>query len=379
MIKPKIYADNAATTKLDEAAFDAMKPFLMMDYGNPSQPYSFARAPKKAIQQARETIAACICADPDEIFFTSGGTESDNWVIKGSALSNSEKKITVTSAFEHHAILNSCKAIERLKYPVTYMYPTSDGIITSDILKNNITNNTRLVSVMFANNEIGSIQPIQKLCQLSHKHGAIFHTDAVQVVGHIPINVHELGVDMLSASSHKFNGPKGVGFLYVRKGINIYPHNDGGAQEQEMRAGTENVAGIVGMAAALEKNCALMEETTCKLTEMEHTLVDLLTSAGINFIRNGASGPHLPGLLSLSFPGFEGEALLHRLDLMGICVATGAACDSKETQISHVLQAIGLDESIARGTIRISFGRFNKVSDAETTAEAIIKIVNIPR
>lgn len=370
-----IYADNAATTRLDEDAFEAMKPFLMESYGNPSQPYSFARAPKKAVREARETIARCIGADPDEIFFTSGGTESDNWAIKGSAFADPEKKLTITSAFEHHAILNSCAAIERYSYPVTYMQPNKEGFITGSTLKRNITEGIGLVSVMYANNELGTIQPIAELCEIAHDHGALFHTDAVQAVGHIPIDVHELGVDMLSASAHKFNGPKGVGFLYIRKGTNLIPHNNGGAQERGKRAGTENIAGIVGMAAALAKNCSMIEQTTRKLTEMENTLIDHLTAAGINFIRNGASGPHLPGLLSLAFPGFEGEALLHRLDLMGICVATGAACDSKETQISHVLQAIGLDESVARGTIRISLGRFNEITDAEAIAEKIIKIL----
>lgn len=370
-----IYADNAATTRLDEDAFEAMKPFLMESYGNPSQPYSFARAPKKAVREARETIARCIGADPDEIFFTSGGTESDNWAIKGSAFADSEKRTTITSAFEHHAILNSSAAIERLGYPVTYMQPDKEGFIMGNTLKRIITEGTGLVSVMYANNELGTIQPIAELCEIAHDHGALFHTDAVQAVGHIPMNVHEIGMDMLSASAHKFNGPKGVGFLYIRKGTNLIPHNNGGAQERGMRAGTENVAGIVGMAAALVKNCAQMEKTTHKLMEIENSLIEHLTAAGIDFIRNGASGSHLPGLLSLSFPGFEGEALLHRLDLMGICIATGAACDSKETQISHVLQAIGLDESVTRGTIRISFGRFNEITDAEAIAKKIINIV----
>lgn len=374
-----IYADNAATTRLDEEAFEAMKPFLLEEYGNPSQPYIFTRVPKKALRQAREYIAECICADPDEIFFTSGGTESDNWAIKGGAFSDSDKRATVTSAFEHHAILNSCKSIERLKFPVAYMWPTSDGIITPEILSKYITESTRLVSVMFANNEIGSIQPIKKLCRIAHEYGALFHTDAVQAVGHISINVHDLDVDMLSASAHKFNGPKGVGFLYIRSGTNILPNNDGGAQEDGMRAGTENVAGIVAMATALKKNVDLITSTAAKLTSMEHTLVGMLQAAGVNFIRNGSKEHHLPGLLSLSFPGFEGEAMLHRLDLMGICIATGAACDSKKTQISHVLNAIGLDESNARGTIRISFGRFNDIADAEKLAQAIIKIVNNPR
>ena len=371
-----IYADNAATTRLDEDAFETMKPFLMMDYGNPSQPYSFARAPKKALRQARETIAECIGADPEEIIFTSGGTESDNQAIKNCLYSDPDKKGILTSAFEHHAILNSCGAVERLGYPVVMMKPGQDGVLTPEILKKHLTNPRYLVSVMFANNEIGSIQPIGRLCETTHEHGALFHTDAVQAVGHIPINVHELGVDMLSASAHKFNGPKGVGFLYIRKGMVIHPHNDGGAQENGLRAGTENIAGIAGMAAALRKNVDLMKETAGKLTMMEQILTDKLKTAGIEFTRSGSPENHLPGLLSLSFPGFEGEALLHRLDLMGICAATGAACDSKETKISHVLQAIGLDETLARGTIRISFGRFNNLCDAEFTAEAIIKIIN---
>lgn len=370
-----IYADNAATTRLDEDAFEAMKQFLMESYGNPSQPYAFSRASKKAIQEARGTIARCIGADSEEILFTSGGTESDNWAIKSSVFSNPQKHAIITSSFEHHAVLNSCAAIKRLGYPVAYIWPDRNGIITTKNLDKYVTNQTHLVSVMFANNEIGSIQPIGELCKIAHEHGALFHTDAVQAIGHIPINVHELGVDMLSASAHKFNGPKGVGFLYVRKGIDIHSHNDGGSQERGMRAGTENVAGIVGMAVALKKNCDQMVDTTQKLLMMERILIDSLTEHNIHFIRNGSSDHHLPGLISLSFPGFEGEALLHRLDLMGICIATGAACDSRETQISHVLQAIGLDETHARGTIRISFGRNNDSSDAETIAKSIIKII----
>lgn len=222
-MKQHIYADNAATTKLDKAAFEAMIPWLLEEYGNASQPYAFARKPKKALLEARETIASCIGASPEEIFFTSGGTESDNWAIKGAALLNNAKRATLTSAFEHHAVLHSCEAIERSGYPVVYMWPSNEGYITSEILRKYITSQTFLVSVMFANNEIGTIQPIEELCTLSHENGALFHTDAVQAVGHIPINVHELNVDMLSASAHKFNGPKGVGFLYIRKGINFLP------------------------------------------------------------------------------------------------------------------------------------------------------------
>lgn len=213
----RIYADNAATTKLAPEAFEAMKPWMLEEYGNASQPYSFARKPKKALAEARATIAACINALPEEIFFTSGGTESDNWAIKGSAFSDPEHRATITSAFEHHAVLRSCAAIERLGYPVAYLSPSPDGQITPENLESVITDKTRLVSIMFANNEIGSIQPIKELCAVAHAHGALFHTDAVQAVGHVKIDVKDLDIDMLSASAHKFNGPKGIGFLYIRK------------------------------------------------------------------------------------------------------------------------------------------------------------------
>lgn len=246
-MKQHIYADNAATTKLDIDAFEAMKPFLLDEYGNASQPYSFARKPKKALADARATIAECIGALPEEIYFTSGGTESDNWAIKGSAFSDPYKRATITSSIEHHAVLRTCSAIESLGYPVTYISPDRFGIITADALEEIMTENTRLVSIMFSNNEIGTIEPIKELAAIAHKHGALFHTDAVQAVGHVSIDVKDLGIDMLSASAHKFNGPKGVGFLYIRSGTEINPLNDGGSQERGLRAGTENIAEIVGM------------------------------------------------------------------------------------------------------------------------------------
>lgn len=373
-MKQLIYADNAATTKLDSVAFDAMIPWLREAYGNASQPYAFARDPKRALSDARETIARCINALPEEIFFTSGGTESDNWVIKESAFSDPEHRATITSAFEHHAVLHSCAAIERLKYPVAYVAPTREGIVTPETLESYITDNTRLVSVMYANNELGSIQPIKELCQVAHSHGALFHTDAVQAVGHVKIDVRDLDVDYLSSSAHKFNGPKGIGFLFIRKGIELPPYADGGAQECGKRAGTENIASIVGMAAALKANCDVIRENETHLRLLEKTLLSRLNEAGIVYTRNGGTNT-LPGLMSLSFPGKEGEAILHRLDLMGISISTGSACDSKNTEISHVLKAIKLDEELALGTIRISLGKYNTREEAERTADALIKVV----
>lgn len=373
-MKQHIYADNAATTQLDKAAFDAMTPWLLDEYGNASQPYSFARRPKKALSEARETIAECIGALPEEIFFTSGGTEGDNLVIKGSAFSDLSKAATITSAFEHHAVLHSCSAIEKLGYPVAYLWPNSEGYITPATLKSIITDNTRLVSVMYANNELGTVQPIKELCAVAHEHDALFHTDAVQAVGHIKIDVHDLGVDFLSASAHKFNGPKGIGFLYIRKGIDFSPYIDGGAQESGHRAGTENIASIVGMAAALKNNCDTLSNNQVYLRQLEKKILETLVANDVQFVRNGGSNT-LPGLLSLAFPGKEGESILHRMDMMGISISTGSACDSKNTEISHVLQAIRLDENLATGTVRISLGKYNSESDADTIAAALIKIV----
>ncbi len=370
----RIYADNAATTQLDRDAFESMAPWLLEEYGNASQPYAFARKPKLALAEARQIIATCINALPEEIYFTSGGTESDNWAIKGSVFSSSCNKAIVTSAFEHHAVLRACKAVERLGYPVAYMWPTKDGVITTDTLKKHISCKPHLVSVMIANNEIGSIQPVKELCVVAHANGALFHTDAVQAVGHIKIDVRELGVDMLSASAHKFNGPKGVGFLFIRKGTELPPYMDGGAQEMGHRAGTENIASIVGMATALKINCDNLEQNRCHQEILERRLLRGLKTAGVAFSRNGGENI-LPGLLSLSFAGQEGEAILHRLDLAGICISTGSACNSTNTEISHVLQAIGLSNELAAGTIRISLGRYNTEDDVDRIVKELVKIV----
>lgn len=370
-----IYADNAATTKLDIDAFEAMRPYLMDQYANASQPYSFSRAAKKALHHARETIAACINATPEEIIFTSGGTESDNWALKGTMLEYGDHRSLITSQIEHHAILHSASTIERMGYPVVYLPVNSQGLVLAETLEKYITNQTKLVSIMFANNEIGSIQPIRSLVETSHKYGAIFHTDAVQAVGHVKIDVKELDIDMLSSSAHKFNGPKGIGFLYVKHGVSIYPFNDGGSQEFGMRAGTENIPAIVGMAEALRKNCSHIEAQTRHLEQLEQIILNELQAASVDFKRNGTDN-RIPGNMSLSFRNASGEMLLHRLDLMGICVSTGSACNSQNTQLSHVLDAIGLEEDYAYGTIRISLGKDNTIEEAYRIAAAIITILS---
>ena len=361
-MKQFIYADNAATTKLDPVAYEAMLPWLKEEYANASQPYSFSRSAKKALAEARALIAECINAKPEEIFFTSGGTESDNWAIKGSAFADSGHRAIITSQIEHHAVLRSCEAIERLGYPVIYLPVNKDGTVLAETLERNISDNTRLVSVMLANNEIGTIQPIKDLVRIAHKHGALFHTDAVQAVGHIPIDVQDLGIDLLSASAHKFNGPKGIGFLYIRKGTSIVSFMDGGSQENGLRAGTENIAAIVGMATALKTNCDHIKENIEHVRELENQFITAINEAGIHYVRNGG-GCILPGLVSLSLMKQSGETLLHRLDLKGIAVSTGAACNGENDEISHVLKAIDLQEDLALGTIRISIGKHNDTED----------------
>lgn len=372
-MKQFIYADNAATTKLDPVAYEAMLPWLEEKYANASQPYSFSRSAKKALAEARALIAECINAVPEEIFFTSGGTESDNWAIKGSAFADFGHRAMITSQIEHHAVLRSCEAIERLGYPVIYLPVNKDGTVLPEILERNITDNTRLVSVMLANNEIGTIQPINDLVRIAHKHGALFHTDAVQAVGHIPIDVQDLGIDLLSASAHKFNGPKGIGFLYIRQGTSIVSFMDGGAQENGLRAGTENVASIVGMATALKNNCDHIQENIEHIRELENKLITSLSESRIQFIRNGGNAI-LPGLLSLSFKDQSGESLLHRLDFKGVSVSTGAACNGDNDVISHVLHAIDLKEELALGTIRVSIGKQSHLEDIASIVQTLKNI-----
>ncbi|WP_273401288.1 cysteine desulfurase family protein [Traorella massiliensis] len=368
-----IYADNAATTKLDSDAFEAMKPFLFESYGNVSQPYSFARTAKKALKEARENIAKCIGASPDEIFFTSGGTESDNWAIKG-LLKCGDNRLILTSNIEHHAILNACAAVERMNYPVKYLPVDKFGILQPNTLANSINSNVKLVTVMLVNNELGTIEPIKELAKIAHENGSYFHTDAVQALGHIEIDVNDLGVDMLSASAHKFNGPKGVGFLYVRRGIDIQPFMDGGTQEFGVRAGTENIASIVAMAKALQKNCNQIKDTKKRLFEMERRFFEILDKTEIDYIRNGSPN-HAPGIINISIKNTSGEMILHRLDLKGIYISTGSACDSTNIKVSHVIKAISVPMDYANGTIRISLGKDNRETDVQEIADALIDIL----
>ena len=365
-MKEYVYADNAATTRLSNKAFESMLPYLQNEYGNASQLYSFARLPKKALKEARQVIANCIGAQPSEIFFTSCGTESDNWVINGAV---QQHLPIVTSSIEHHAILRPCESAKRCGCSVSLLPVTKEGIVLSSSVKEVVHSSCGLLSVMYANNEIGTIQPIKELATIAHENGWLMHTDAVQAIGHTRINVRELGVDMLSASAHKFNGPKGIGFLYIKEGVNWPALIKGGTQENGLRAGTENVASIVGMATALEENVISICENESHLAHLEEILISNLSRSGIVFYRNGAEN-HIRGNVSLSFPNRSGESIMHRLDLKGICVSTGSACDSKETQISHVLKAIGLEEMLAKGTIRISLSKYN-------TEQDMIKIVQV--
>jgi cysteine desulfurase len=373
-MKKTIYADNAATTKLDECAFNAMLPYLQEEYGNCSQPYSFSKNSKQAIRKARAIIALCINADPDEIIFTSGGSESDSQAIKSIIWQQGGRNKTITSEIEHHAVLNSCKAIERLGYTVAYLPVDRYGIIVEQELKNQLDDKTYMLSIMLANNEVGTIEPIKNYTKIAHSVGALVHTDAVQAIGHIKVDVKDLDVDLLSASAHKFNGPKGIGFLYVKKGTSISALIDGGMQEFGKRAGTENVAAIVAMAEALKNNCDRINEHQFYLSRLENILIEDLKKYDIQFIRNGATS-HIPGSINLSFKGIEGETLLHRLDLMGISVSTGSACDSVNTQLSHVIKAINVEKDYAFGTIRISLGKYNTEDEVHSIADALKKVL----
>lgn len=363
-MKKHIYADHAATTPLLPEVLEAMLPFLKEDFGNPSSLHGWSKPARKAMDDARVTIAKCINAEPDEIFFTSGGTEADNWAIKGSS------GVLMVSAYEHHAVLNAAASEVRRGRKVLYAQPNPGGDLTADMLARAWKGKFGLVSVMAANNEIGTVNPVGDLAKFAHGCGALFHTDAVQAVGHIPIDVKDMEVDLLSASAHKFNGPKGIGFLFVWKGIELEPIIHGGQQEGGMRAGTENVASIVGMAKALHMNCERMEENADRLKKLTVRLREGISRICDDVVFPG-NGRQLPGLTSVAIKDHSGEGLMHMLDLKGIAVSTGAACDSKNTQISHVLQAIGLPSKVAKSTIRIALGPTNTLFDVDAILAAL--------
>lgn len=369
-----IYADNAATSILDIEAFEAMKPFLLEEYGNISQSYSFSRRGKKAVYKARKIIADCINASPDEIFFTSCGTESDNWAIKGTMLFSKEKKGIITSNIEHSAILKPCKTMEGLGYKVKYLKVDAQGYINPEELRDIIDKDDKLVSIMLANNEIGTVQNIKEMSKIAHEKGLIFHTDAVQALGHLEIDVKKLNIDLLSASAHKFNGPKGSGFLYIKKGTRIKPLIEGGSQEGNIRAGTENIAYIVGMAVALQKNCRHIYDNTIYLKKLESIFLKILDDNKIDYISNGGK-KKIPGNINISIKNNDGEMILHRLDLMNICISTGSACNGGNTNISHVIRAIDVPKSYAKGTIRISLCSQNTENEVRKIANSIVKIV----
>ncbi|MCM1529340.1 MAG: cysteine desulfurase [Alistipes sp.] len=376
----KIYADNAATTKLDTDAFEAMKPYLIDDYANPSGAYSFSKKAKRALKEARRTIAECINAEPEQIIFTSGGTESNNHAIKHFTIASDICHV-VTSAIEHHSVLYACEnsGFEKFIVPVDQY-----GIVAADELekilgreRSVITSwDSTLVTIMTANNEIGSIQSVSELSKIAHRHGAIFHTDAVQAVGHIPIDVKAMGIDMLSASAHKFNGPKGIGFLYSKNAL-LQPYHYGGSQEFGMRAGTENVPAIVGMAIALKKNTEKIKENTEYLHYLTEIFLTALRTENIDFILNGHPTERLPGNINISLKGKSGEGLMHMLDLKGICVSTGSACDSVNQQVSHVIKVIDVPSDYREGTIRITLGKDNTEQDVIDISNALIKMIRI--
>lgn len=370
-----LYADHAATTALSPAALEVMLPLMRAGYGNPSSLYSFGQQAKEALDSARTRVASALHADPQEIFFTSGGTESDNWAIKGVAEARKNKgKHIITSAVEHHAVLYTAEYLEKQGFEVTYLPVDGYGMVSPDSLRAALRPDTILVSVMMANNEVGTIQPIKELAQIAHEGGAVFHTDAVQAVGHIPVDVEELRVDLLSLSGHKFGGPKGVGALYVRKATPIAILLHGGGQERTRRSGTENVAGIAGLAAALTASVAAMPEESKRLTALRDKLV-----AGLSAIPRTRFTGHptrrLPGTASFIFECIEGESLILRLDALGICSSTGSACSSKSLEPSHVLMAMGMPHEIVHGSLRLTLGAENTEDDVDYLIDSVTQVV----
>ena len=375
-MKSQIYLDNAATTRTAPEVVEAMLPYFSEHYGNPSSIYSLGTESKKAVSQVREAIAESLGAANNEIYFTAGGTESDNWAIKATAEAYAQKgKHIITSAIEHHAVLHTCEYLEKRGFEVTYVGVDENGILKLDELERAIRPDTILISVMFANNEIGTIQPIQEIGRIAKEHGILFHTDAVQAYGRLPIDVDEYQIDMLSASAHKLNGPKGVGFLYIRKGLKTRSFIHGGAQERSRRAGTENVPGIVGLGAAVRRAFAGMKESTEKELELRDHLIRRIEEEVPYCRLNGDRTRRLPNNVNFSFRFVEGESLLIMLDMRGICASSGSACTSGSLDPSHVLLAIGLPHEIAHGSLRLTLSGETTKEELDITVEAIKEIV----
>ena len=372
-----IYADNAATTKMSRAAVDAMLPYMEQYYGNPSSLYAFGQQAREALENARSRIAACLHADPREITFTSGGSEADNQALRGAALLGAAKgkKHIVSTAFEHHAVLHTLKRLEKQGFEVTLLDVHADGLVTAQQVADAIRDDTCLVTIMFANNEIGTIQPIREIGAVCKEKGVLFHTDAVQAAGHVKIDVNEMNIDMLSLSAHKFHGPKGVGMLYARRGIILTNLIEGGAQERGKRGGTENVPGIAAMAAALKEACANMDENTKKVTALRDKLIDGIAKIP-HCALNGARSPRLPGNVNFCFEGIEGESLLLLLDAKGISASSGSACTSGSLDPSHVLLAIGRPHEVAHGSLRLTICEDNTEEEIDYILAELPPIVD---
>ena len=371
-----IYLDNAATTKTAPEVVDAMLPYFSENYGNASTIYSLGAESKKAMDHARQTIADSLGAKPEEIYFTAGGSESDNWALKATAEAYASKgKHIITTKIEHHAILHTCEYLEKRGFEITYLNVDRDGLISLDELKAAIRPDTILISVMFANNEIGTIEPIAEIGEIAKEHGVLFHTDAVQAYAQVPIHVDEMHIDMLSASGHKLNGPKGIGFLYIRKGVKIRSFVHGGAQERSRRAGTENIPGIVGLGAAVERAMRIMDSKTRKEIELRDYLIGRLENEIPHCWLNGHRTKRLPNNINFSFLFIEGESMLIMLDMKGICASSGSACTSGSLDPSHVLLAIGLKHEEAHGSLRLTLSEDSTKEEMDIVAEEVKKIV----
>ena len=376
MDKP-IYLDNSATTPLDEHVLQDMMPFLTSEYGNPSSIYSLGRSAKAAVEKARGQVATALNAEPAEIFFTGCGTEADNWAIKGAAFANRKKGThIISSQIEHHAVIHTLEYLEKQGFEITYLPVDADGKISLDVLEKSIREDTILITIMTANNEVGTIEPVKEIGELARRHGVLFHTDAVQAIGSIPIDVKDMNIDLLSLSAHKFNGPKGVGALYVRKGVRIDTFLHGGAQERSRRAGTENTAGVVGLGSAIELATANLSEKAERISALRDYLIDEVLRRIPYTKLNGHRTDRLPGNANFSFQFIEGESLLLHLDLKGICASSGSACTSGSLDPSHVLLALGLPHEIAHGSLRLSIGKQNTKEEIDYVLEVLPQIVD---